>query len=78
MCASQILLPLWIEEVSFLQASAIMYALDFTPFNHLQNPTEPILAKGIEQAPRDILYSCGKQFTPKIMKFLGKISGGGL
>lgn len=51
MCASQILLPLWIEEVCFLQANAIMYALDFTPFNHLQNPTEPILAKGIEQAP---------------------------
>ena len=50
MYASQILLPLLFEEVSFLQANAIMYELDFNPFNLLQIPTGPILVKGIEQA----------------------------
>lgn len=60
MCASWILLPLLTEEISFLQDSAIVYELDFSSFNLLQNPTGPMLAKGIEQAPLDILYSRGK------------------
>lgn len=60
MCASQILLPLLIDEVSFLQDSAIVYELDFSSYNLLQNPTGPMLAKGIEQAPLDVFYSRGK------------------
>lgn len=75
MCACQTLLPLSFKEVSFFQVNAI-YALDFTPFNLLQNPTGPILAKGIKQAPHDIFYSSGTHSTPKIMKILGKTSKG--
>ena len=69
-CFSDSCCPSQLKE-ALLQVNTITYAIDFTPFSLLQNPTEPVLAKGIKQCPHDRFFSSGEHSTPKIMNFPG-------